>query len=88
MFIIKLNCGHVSSMKTRNSTRETMYNYINFITRKISSKVVLSIFVPNTQAAFASVLSRRFSDLKLHALGSSVHILMLLQSLLKKKIRA
>ena len=56
---------------------------------KISSKVILSFIVPSTQAAFAICIAREILCFKkLHALGSSVHMLRILQSLLKKNFCA
>ena len=77
-FSIKINTGYVSSIRTRNSTREN-------IIYKCSSKVILSFIVPSTQAAFAIFIAREILCFKkLPALGSSVHMLRFLQSLLIK----
>ena len=73
-------------MRTRKSTQEKNISKYNCVTnKKFSSKVVLSFIVPSTQAAFAIGIAREILCFtKLPALGSSVHMLGFLQSLLKK----
>ena len=46
VFSIKIDKGYVSSIKTRNSTRENIK--YNGFKQKISSKVILSFIVPST----------------------------------------
>ena len=81
-FSIKVDTGYVSSIRTRKSTRK--YN-IQELQIKISSKVILSFIVPSTQAASAICIAKEILCFKkLPDLGSSVHMLRFLQSLLKK----
>ena len=55
------------------------------IRQKFQKKIILSFIVPSTQAVFAICLAREILFFKkLPALGSSVHMLRFLQSLLKK----
>ena len=82
-FSIKIDAGYVFSIKMRNWARENIlykgYKY------KISSKIIFSLIVPSTQAAFAICIAREMLCFKtLPALGSSVLMLRILQSLLKK----
>ena len=82
-FSIKIDTGYVSSIRTRNSTRENIIYKCYKL--KTSSKVILSFIVPSTQAAFAICIAREILCFKKQsALGSSVHMLRFLQSLLKK----
>ena len=83
-FSIKIDTDYVSSMRTRNSTRENII-YKCYKSKKFRRKLFLSFIVPSTQTAFAICIAREIvSFKKLLALGSSVHMLMFLQSLLKK----
>ena len=52
----KIDTGYVSSIRTRNSTRENII--YKCYKEKISSKVILSFIVPCTQAAFAICIAR------------------------------
>ena len=82
-FSIKIDTGYVFSIRTRNSTRDNII--YKCYKKKISSKVILSFIVLSTQAAFAICIAREILGFKkLPALGSSVHMLRFLQSLLKK----
>ena len=81
---IKIDTGYVSSIRTLNSTLEKK-QYKSATNEKNSSKVILPFNVPSTPAAFAiCIASEILRFKKLPALGSSVHMLMFLQSLLKK----
>ena len=79
----KIGTGYISSIRTRNSTRENIIYKCYKL--KILSIVVLSFIVSSTQAAFAICIAREILCFKnLPALDSSVHMLRFLQSLLKK----
>ena len=81
--LFKIDTGYLSSIRTRNSTRENiLYKCYKY---KISSKVILSFIVPSTQAAFAICFAREILCFrKLPALGSSVHMLRFYKACSKK----
>ena len=73
VLIIKIDTGYFSSIRTRNSTRENIT--YKCYKQKISSKIILSLIVPSTQAAFAICIAREILCFKkLPALGSSVRM--------------
>ena len=80
---IKIDTGSVSSIRTRNLTRENII-YKSY-KEKITSKVLLLYVVPSTQTAFAICIARQILLLeKLPALGSSVQMLRFLENVLEK----